>query len=291
VKVSIVRKGKTRVDFERGELIIRKPRVAKPSDDLSAFAYAQAKIDGMHVVVARDLTQGIPSVFTTQGTVLNDMYGRQLTHCDWLWEKLVSIPPWRFVEGELYVPGQGRESVKTALKETPELLRLAVFGFDGETELSLDGLSDWCSAWGLECAPFTANGKVLDAGDRACDGVVYKESMYGDWVKVKDKRTIDLVVTRVKMGVGKYWNSCGSLTGAVEGIEVCDCSGMDDAVRAEVGFPGTHAIGRVFEVEYERVGSQGRLQHPRFKCWRDDKAASDCTLDQDFKLQTRRAER
>jgi ATP-dependent DNA ligase len=107
--------------------------------------------------------------------------------------------------------------------------------------------------------------------------------MYGSWSKAKNERTIDLVVMGMRMGKGKYWGMCGSLRLGIGGIEVARCSGMDDDVREIIT---NDDIGRVVEVKYERMGSKGRLQHPRFMCWRDDKKASDCHFDQDPELET-----
>ena len=64
---------------------------------------------------------------------------------------------------------------------------------------------------------------------------------------------------------------------------LASCSGMDDDVREQIT---DWDIGRTCEIAYERVGSQGRLQHPRFISWRDDeKLPHDCTIDQDEKLE------
>ena len=75
---------------------------------------------------------------------------------------------------------------------------------------------------------------------------------------------------------------CGSLQCALaDGRVVANVSGMDDEVRAAIS--GEDAY-RVCEVKYERVGSGGKLQHPRFVAWRDDKLPEQCTADQDPRL-------
>ncbi len=35
-------------------------------------------------------------------------------------------------------------------------------------------------------------------------------------------------------------------------------------------------LGRVFEVEYDRVAAKGKLRFPRFVCWRPDKPKEEC---------------
>jgi ATP-dependent DNA ligase len=98
--------------------------------------------------------------------------------------------------------------------------------------------------------------------------------MYGDWLKVKPKLTLDLVCTGLLPGVGKYWGKVGSIRVATrEGIELARVSGMSDEIRDSIRLSD---IGRVCEVAYERLGSQGRLRHPRFVMWRDDKTAEQC---------------
>jgi ATP-dependent DNA ligase len=115
------------------------------------------------------------------------------------------------------------------------------------------------------------------------DGVVFKNGMYQEWAKLKHQKTIDLIVTGIKPGKGKYAGMCGSLECAVaEGVEVANVSGMNDTDRQDIG---PHDIGRVVEVEYERVGSRGRLQHPRFLWFRPDKKPEQCTADQDPALE------
>jgi len=40
----------------------------------------------------------------------------------------------------------------------------------------------------------------------------------------------------------------------------------------------------VMEVSYQYVGDKGRLRHPNFVRWREDKPAAECTLSQDDDL-------
>jgi len=98
---------------------------------------------------------------------------------------------------------------------------------------------------------------------------------------MKHRKTIDLVVQGFQPGRGKYAGMVGSLLCGIGEIEIARVGGMNDAARVAI----TEAdLGRVVEVEYERVASQGRLRHPRFLRWRDDKLPEHCKLDQDPKL-------
>lgn len=301
--VKTVRAGVTRVDWDRGLLVVRKPRPATRRDDLASFATVQAKRDGVRVVCA--MPPGEPTharVFTTAGHDLSSQY--QLGDFDW-YQRLRDVTPYGHVDAELHVPGKGREAVKTSLADNALECELAVFGCGHlSADASPEAVSAWCASHRLESLPYTTVGD--DDGMRALhdsrlyDGVVYKTAHYGDWVKVKSRRTIDCVVTDVKMGVGKYWGRAGALVVGVYGSTrevaprvtvsdgwrvIANVSGMDDDVRDEC-WPRERVIGRVCEVAYERVGSQGRLQHPRFVRWRDDKQSAECTADQDEDLTT-----
>ena len=44
---------------------------------------------------------------------------------------------------------------------------------------------------------------------------------------------------------------------------------MSDRIRWDID--EDKDIGRIVEVEYQRVTRLGKLRHPRFKRWRDDK--------------------
>ena len=105
---------------------------------------------------------------------------------------------------------------------------------------------------------------------------------YGKWYKLKRENTVDCVVTNIIPGKGKFANMAGAVVcslydtdGAL--FEVASVSGMDDATRAAIS---RRDIGRVVEVKYQMVGSRGRLTHPRFVRWRDDKPKNECTISQ-----------
>ena len=125
------------------------------------------------------------------------------------------------------------------------------------------------------------------------EGFVLKDTPFTGWLKFKPSQTIDLVCTGFEEGdeAGKYVGQCGALIGSIV-IEhgTFDCSnnecvvppvykdiahvsGMSDAVREAIG---PKDVGRVFECEYQLVAANGRLRHPRFIRWRDDKPASQC---------------
>ncbi len=108
------------------------------------------------------------------------------------------------------------------------------------------------------------------------------------WFKLKVEDTADVIVTGVKEGDGKYLGLVGALLCSVinpDGsmTEVASVSGMTDDERYEITemFDVTkNLIGRVIEIKYQCVAAQGRLRHPRFLRFREDKNPMECTIDQ-----------
>jgi hypothetical protein len=104
------------------------------------------------------------------------------------------------------------------------------------------------------------------ASRRGWEGYVVHESAYRGWWRWKPTRTRDAVVSRLVPGTGLHRGEVGSLevvdpdTRAVLGR----VAGMTDSERASA------RVGRLLEVEYQAIGSRGRMLHPRFTRWRDD---------------------
>lgn len=271
------REGRTKINWDVGLITFRKPRNVKAHEILSRFRYANIKYDGNRCLAAKDLS-GTLHVWTTRPTNLMLEYPDHL-----VWKRLGDLNLGQFADGELYVPGSGAEAVKTALANGSDTLRFATFGLswlpDDATIFEMQEESKR-THWDLaETYPIPCNGQLPRLPN--CDGLVYKTGMYGDWVKHKWQRTLDCIITGIKPGQGKYTGQCGALVCCIDDIEIANVSGMDDATRKMIS---TNDIGRVIEVEYERVGSKGRLRHPRFLRYRDDKLPSHCDLAQDQAL-------
>jgi ATP-dependent DNA ligase len=119
--------------------------------------------------------------------------------------------------------------------------------------------------------------------DYPIEGYVFKNGNILDYAKWKPVRTIDLIVSGTTKGQGKYKGMVGALRACTtEGFEVAKVSGMDDATRASID-NGT--FGRIIEVAYQGVGAKGRLRHPRFIRWREDKLSDGCKVSQDPELE------
>lgn len=90
------------------------------------------------------------------------------------------------------------------------------------------------------------------------------------WMKIKEEETIEVVVTGIKEGTGKYVGMCGALICEHKGRRV-RASGMTDAQRKEFFDKPKSIIGKMIEVTFQEETESGSLRHIRFKRVRDDK--------------------
>ena len=265
--------------------------------------YAQAKYDGIWLEIS---PRALAQAWTSQG---NNVASQLPEHI------LNYANEFHSLLGELYVSGKPASEVKSCMADVyyRESLRFACFAVPTLLpHMQLEGLRQCVENWGVPFAPFMytrvrvteeqspesilkdLNRFVMVDGN--AEGIVFKDANLLGWQKWKPVQTVDCVVTGTKDGNGKYLGLIGALEVSVHFIRkpedgpchehqlmrsIAHVSGMDDAVREEMSLAG-HAsvIGRVCEVAYQYVGSGGRLRHPRFIRWRDDKSAADCTEDQ-----------
>lgn len=204
------------------------------------------------------------------------------------WLALTKLPPFTSVDGELHHPGQPPSYVKHALAyQIP--LQFTAFAIpfiheQPQEKADLQTAQEWCCMMGIGFAPFivlqerhSETWLLTEALRLGLEGWVLKTSHYRDWYKLKLTLTVDAVVTGIKPGFGKYRGQAGALLCSLEGEEIASVSGMTDAQRREID---DQCIGRVVEIEYQYVGTRGRLVHPRFVRWRDDKEARHCKRSQ-----------
>lgn len=262
-------------------------------------AYAHYKLDGICLEVQRN-RHGVISIYTTTPTDITS----QLDDCGWIKSVYDRMPCSTSVMGELWVPGKPASYVKSALAHRPEELRFSAFsipkGLGSEAELW--EVNEVLTSWGFCTVDYLVNERCEDRHKLMgrgyfddplellkrnlptdIEGYVLKNSNMSDWWKLKPVKTIDLIVTDLQDGRGKYLGMVGALHVATkEGYELARVSGMSDEIREEIT---EDDIGRIVEVRYQYVGSQGRLRHPAFIRWRDDKTADGCGVDQDPELE------
>lgn len=90
------------------------------------------------------------------------------------------------------------------------------------------------------------------------------------WMKLKEEITVDVTVTGMKEGKGKYVGMCGSLLCDYKGTQI-RVGGMDDELRKKWFNKPKSIIGKTVEVEAQEETDAGSLRHPRFVRIRDDK--------------------
>jgi hypothetical protein len=264
--------------------------------------FAHAKIDGIYVEIFK-----MPEIFgggLRIHTSLPSDITEQIISADhdWYHKCNAYLRPGERLHAELYAPGESSSYVKHALAEKKPL-SLAVFACQAKqlsVNAPLNTVDEFVTnSYQLAFAPYLwdidANVLASRAPPHGIEGWVFKNGNFLDWYKWKPVRTIDCVVLGFTPGEGKYSGQAGALRVGVyvraqgSGIadsylmqEIALVSGMTDNERALIN---EHDINRVVECAYQCVGSAGRLRHPRFVRWREDKAPVMCNARQDEQLQ------
>ena len=106
------------------------------------------------------------------------------------------------------------------------------------------------------------------------------------WFKVKKVVDLDVVCTGFTEGKGKYAGKIGAITFGVVNdgafIEISQAGGMDDDTRYNMTKFQKRLIGEPMAIlaqEITKTKTGYSVRHPRFKQWRPDIGAADCTLE------------
>ena len=207
----------------------------------------------------------------------------------WFKDLVTWMPPFSAIDGELILPGEPNTEVISALKNNRIDLCFMPFAVPcwNSKEVPFDTLEEveaFAKKSGLSFPAWSLykgeTRKVLEerAREEKIEGYVLKENANCGWYKVKPLKTVECFVTGIKPGYGKYTGMCGALLVSVDRggkqVEVAAISGMSDLQRSAMG---EDTVGRIVEVQFQNLGAGGRLIHPQFVRFRDDKTTTDCT--------------
>ena len=231
---------------------------------------------------------------------------------EWLSAIKENLPPLSSLDGEIWAPGVPCTSVITRVKERHPELRFSPFAVPYCRRLwyghsPFEEADEIIRSIGLEPPVryefdpeiHTEKWLLAEARRLGTEGFVLKGFQYAEWWKIKKTDTVDAVLMGI--GAGKRGN-LGRTGGLIvglwhrvkpdeEGATFHENLGYH-AKLVELTRVGTGLsiedretitkddIGRVVEVEYQAVAGKGRLAHPRYIRFRDDKLASECTIDQ-----------
>ena len=108
------------------------------------------------------------------------------------------------------------------------------------------------------------------------DGIYENKRSYS-WLKIKDKVTVDLLITGIEPGSddSKREGLLGAFIVDFEGRTDRVGSGITDDMLMSVEETKAAYVGRMIEVEYHQKTPDGSMRHARFKRFRDDKPVED----------------
>lgn len=263
------------------------------------FRYAHYKRDG-HFTTVQRFDNGVTVWSSKPEDITPKIYFLPM------FKDFERLPVGTVVIGELWLPGSRAEAIKTAINErnknlkfsafaiTKSVLRPSFFGGSSLDDLPLLGCAEYLKHFNISFCPWvdlfesrkSVAATINEPLPPETEGYVFKNSNLSEWVKWKPRKTVDLIITGYEPGTGKFAGKVGSIIcSTVEDFEVANVSGMTDIQRDWITANQLELMGKICEVEYQCVGSQGRLRHPSFVSLRDDKETERCGIEQDIELQ------
>jgi hypothetical protein len=259
---------------------MRLPSIANYNDQ--AVRFVQIKLNGYYCEVYR--TESAAEVyFKGRGENLFSKLPAAMA------EAIMRLPAGTILRAELHAPGIPATSVPTLLRTKDTRLTLTVFEVPSLMTRAFDEPQRIASDAGLPFVEFyrrTARPRrycedwLEDAAEElGVEGFVLKNYHGDDGFKYKPIRTVDAVVVGFKVSQSEaFAGGIRSLDAAIDGRVIASVS---SGLSAELRFSNPNdLLGQVMEIEYQAVAAQGRLQHPRFVRFRDDKSAAMCRMDQ-----------
>lgn len=266
--------------------------------------FTQVKRDGHYLRVELGPDPGRVMCWTKQPTDVTRQVVAKASCHDILqpvrWHESRGLYEVYTVVGELFYPGKPASYVKSGLArgEEPRFEAFAILrcpqASPSESALwDIDKVNGTLHYLGFATTPAIKFGFEdplsfyywhRDNTPEGAEGLVYKQSNLFGWAKWKPMRTVDCVITGYTPGEGKYADQIGSILVSlnVDGqyVEIAAVSGMTDTQRQYITGYQAALLGEVVEVSYQLVGSQGRLRHPQFVRFREDKRPDECTMEQ-----------
>ena len=120
------------------------------------------------------------------------------------------------------------------------------------------------------------------------EGLVFKdsESSYSQknaWARLKTVVELEYICHSFRPADEgtRYEGQVGAVIGTLNDKEVfVTCGGLTDKQRREYTDNGEDYIGKVFTAKGNGWYPSGSIRHPKFKGWRDDKEANECSIEQ-----------
>ena len=207
-----------------------------------------------------------------------------------------TLPEGAELDGELMVPGKQFDEISGTIRAFRKTDEVVYHVFDAPSDNDLDyrlteatGFVNALSAKS-SCFKFVPHFRVLGPEhaeavnstfmDEGFEGSIlknphapYLDGRSWDWMKIKPVENLDLKVTDVFPGEGKYTGMLGGVIVDYNGVSVRVGGGLSDAQRRHWMDDPYLIIGKVVEVAFQNVTPKGSLRHPRLKTVRGDKDA------------------
>lgn len=213
---------------------------------------------------------------------------------------LGKIPNDTIIDGEIYVPGFTSSDVASFLANGTGNLRFKSFaiitGLFGSLPIQRVKLSEYGFDIVESQARIGSTIRTMEdvnllreeivkhkVSNPDCEGFVLKSSANFNWMKIKPFKSLDVVITDVKEGTGKYVGLCGvfivSYWNGKELKEVGSCKILDDQHRLPMDQAKSY-IGEIIEVKYEGLTTHRRLKFTQFVRFRTDKPIQECVINE-----------
>lgn len=106
---------------------------------------------------------------------------------------------------------------------------------------------------------------------------LWRDKQTYDWMRMKTRKSVDLEIIKALQGEGRYTGTTGNIIVRYKGRDMAVESGYTDAERDMIWKLDQEGKleGRIVEIAYFEIGTNGILRHASFKGFRDDKTEAD----------------